>query len=318
MSPGGQLGRRLAGSAARYALRIVLAEESMRVTSSTTGTHGAESLPPGTIDQGIGEPIVLLHGVLGTPRMWTDVIPRLSAHHRAIALPALGHHGGRRCELRPARIEHIIDDAERSLDALRLDRAHLAGNSMGGWVALELMRRGRALSVCAFSPAGMWNGGSQTGGRSKLRAIVQLTRATRGMLPLTARLGVIRKFGLRDNAVHGDRATPELMVALADAVLACEVAGDLLDTPEQFAPVEVTCPTEIVWSAEDRIFPCATFSATARERTRGAVHSVLEDVGHVPMIDAPDLVANTILRHVASVTAREPIAERGVAAESAS
>jgi pimeloyl-ACP methyl ester carboxylesterase len=288
----------------------------MQATSATTGTHEI-SLPVGTLDEGSGEPIVLLHGILGTPRMWTDVIPRLSARHRVIALPALGHQGGRRCELRPARIEHIVDDAERSLDALRLDRAHLAGNSMGGWVALELMRRGRALSVCAFSPAGMWNGASQTGGRAKLRTIVQLTRATRGMLPWTARLGAVRKYGLRDNAVHGERATPELMITLADAVLACEVGDDLLATPEEFTPIEVTCPTEIVWSAEDRIFPCATFSATARTRVLGAAHRVLEDVGHVPMIDAPDLVASTILRHVEQVTAREPLAAR-IVAESAS
>ncbi len=278
---------------------------------------GIPSLPPGTLDQGVGEPIVLLHGVLGTPRMWTEVLPLLSAQHRAIALAALGHHGGRRCELRPARIEHIVDDAERSLDALHLDRAHLAGNSMGGWVALELMRRGRALSVCAFSPAGMWSGASQTGGRAKLRTIVQLTRATRSLLPLTARLAVVRKLGLRDNAVHGDRVTPELMIALADAVLGCEVGEDLLDTSEEFTPIECTCPTEIVWSEEDRIFPSRTFTATARARVLGATHSLLDGVGHVPMIDAPDRVANTILRHIARVTARETSVERAVA-ESAS
>lgn len=286
----------------------------MHVTSSMTGTRVTDAaLPPGTLDQGTGEPIVLLHGVLGTARMWADVLPRLALQHRAIALPALGHHDGRRCELRPARIEHIVDDAERSLDALKLDRAHLAGNSMGGWVALELMRRGRALSVCAFSPAGMWTSGSQTGGRSKLRTIVRLTRATRSMLPFTARLGMIRKFGLRDNAMHGDRATPEMMIALADAVLACEVGEDLLDTPEQFAPIEATCPTEIIWSAEDRIFPCETFSAAARARVSGATHSVLDGVGHVPMIDAPDRVADTILRHVSRATARDAFVERAVA-----
>jgi pimeloyl-ACP methyl ester carboxylesterase len=239
--------------------------------------------------------------------MWSEVLPHLAGQHRAIALSALGHSGGRRCELRPARIEHMIDDAERSLDALGLEQAHLVGNSMGGWIALELMRRGRAQSVCAFSPAGMWETTSATGARGKLRAIVKLTRATRGILPFTSRSAFIRKVALRDNAAHGDRVTPELMVALADAVLECEVAEDLLGTPELFMPIDVTCPTSIIWSAYDRIFPVDPFVSTARSRVPGAVHSVLEDVGHVPMLDAPELVARTILGHISNASMRPPL-----------
>jgi len=264
-----------------------------------------EQLPPGTLEQGTGEPIVLLHGVLGRSGMWNEVLPLLASSQRAIALPALGHLGGRRCQLRPARIEHVVDDVERSLDALRLDRAHLAGNSLGGWVALELSRRGRARTVSAFSPAGLWSAADHVGGRGRLRAIVRLTRATRGLLPLTARLGAVRKFALRDNAVHGDRLTPSAVVALADAVLNCEVAEDLLATSEQFAPLEVTCPTLIVWSERDRIFPLDPFARTARERIPGARHSVLQGVGHVPMFDDPELVASTILQQLARV--HEPL-----------
>jgi pimeloyl-ACP methyl ester carboxylesterase len=259
---------------------------------------------PGTLEQGAGDPILLFHGVLGTPLMWSEVLPLLAATHRAIALPALGHSGGRSCEQRPARIEHVVDDAERSLDALGIDRAHLVGNSMGGWVALELSRRGRARSVCAFSPAGLWSGTSHSGGRSKLRAIVRLTHATRSLLPITSRLGAIRKFALRDNAVHGERTAPELVVALADAVLGCSVAEDLLGTTEMFEPFEVTSPTHVVWSEQDRIFPLDPFAATARQRIQGASHSVLEGVGHVPMLDNPELVARTILDHVALVSDR--------------
>jgi pimeloyl-ACP methyl ester carboxylesterase len=104
----------------------------------------SESLPHGILEQGSGVPIVLFHRILGTPRMWSEVLPLLASYGHAIALPALGHIGARSSERRPARIEHVVDDAERSLDALNIDRAHLVGNSMGGWVALELSRRGRA------------------------------------------------------------------------------------------------------------------------------------------------------------------------------
>ena len=50
----------------------------------------------------------------------------------------------------------MVDAAESFLDEHGLARPHLAGNSLGGWVAIELARRGCAASVCAFSPAGFW------------------------------------------------------------------------------------------------------------------------------------------------------------------
>src|ERR1700712_3835548 len=116
-------------------------------------------LPRGTIALGHDEsrePLILLHGVMGATSMWRQTLPLLATSLRVIALPALGHQAGRPCEKRPCRIEHVVDDVERSLDALGIQRAHVAGNSMGGWLALELARRGRARSVCALSPAGMW------------------------------------------------------------------------------------------------------------------------------------------------------------------
>ena len=53
----------------------------------------------------------------------------------------------------------VIDESERYLDERGLDRPHLAGHSMGGFIALELARRGRAASVCVFSPGGLWSDG---------------------------------------------------------------------------------------------------------------------------------------------------------------
>jgi pimeloyl-ACP methyl ester carboxylesterase len=259
-------------------------------------------LPHGMLEQGSGEPIVLFHGILGTPEMWNEVLPLLASRYRAIALPALGHQGGRRCERHPAGIMDVVDDAERALDALGIERAHLVGNSMGGWVALELSRRGRARSVCAFSPAGMWGPAAEFGGRKRLQFILRLTRATRWSLEWTSQFAAVRRFALRDNAVHGERVSADMLLTLADAALQCEAAQELLDTSDVFAPLRPSCPTHIVWAAHDRIFPPKPFAATARERIPEARHSVLEGVGHVPMLDNPELVARTILQQVASAS----------------
>src|ERR1700712_5829571 len=130
--------------------------------------------------QGSGDPVVLLHGVTGSEGMWRRVVPLLAPHHDTVALTALGHRGGRP-GWSGVRIADVVDDAERSLDELGFDRPHLAGNSMGGWVALELARRGRAASVCALSPAGCWDASSDEhrSTRTTLKRVVAMTRAGR-------------------------------------------------------------------------------------------------------------------------------------------
>lgn len=230
--------------------------------------------------------------------MWRSVIPVVAAHHDTIAPTALGHRGGNVPSVRPVRIAHVIDDAERLLDDLRIDRAHLAGNSMGGWVALELARRGRALSVCAFSPAGCWHEVAADKGRATaaLRATVRDARRGRFVLPLLARSPSFRRWAMRLNAAHGERVDATEVVALVDDLLGCRVGNDLLGTTEALAPLDpVPCPITLAWAEGDRVLPLRSHGARAREIMPGARFIVLKDVGHVPMFDDPDLVARTVL-----------------------
>jgi pimeloyl-ACP methyl ester carboxylesterase len=96
-------------------------------------------------------PLVLMHGLAMSGNAWREVVPLVSGHHRVYAPTADGHRGGSAAPRRPATMADMVDAAERYLDECGLDRPHLAGNSMGGLVAIELARRGRAASVCAFS-----------------------------------------------------------------------------------------------------------------------------------------------------------------------
>ncbi|MDB4990084.1 MAG: putative hydrolase [Myxococcaceae bacterium] len=274
-------------------------------TSASQARTALASARPGTLraGQGHGEPLVLLHGVTGSSHMWSRVLPLLAPYHDVIAPSALGHHRGPRALVRPTRIEHVIDDAERFLDQLGLDRVHLAGNSMGGWVALELARRGRARSVCALSPAGAWVDDDQQQAARKLRAIVRQTRAGRWALPLLARSASFRRWALRDTVVRGDQVSEHELLALADSLLACEVREDLFDTDESLAHLSASCPITLAWSGQDRIFPVDIFGTRARSLVPGAEFTVLEGVGHVPMLEAPELVAQTILQTSARASA---------------
>jgi pimeloyl-ACP methyl ester carboxylesterase len=249
--------------------------------------------------QGRGEPLVLLHGILCGERVWSRIVPLVATHHDVIVPTMMGHHGGPPAK-RPASVEHVVDDVQRLLDEMGLAKAHLAGNSLGGWVALELARRGQALTVCALSPAGAWE---SDGGRrgAVLRRTVRDTRRSRAILPLLARSGRLRRWALRHSAVHGERVTPAELLAMADDAIGCEIAEDLFSDESSLAPLDPPpCPITLAWSARDHIFPVELFGVRARELIPGASFVVLNGVGHVPMLDDPRLVARTILASAAA------------------
>lgn len=249
------------------------------------------------IRAGKGEALVLLHGITGSETMWRRVVPLLAGHHDVMALTLLGHRGGT-----PAgpgtTVADLVDDVEAQLDDLGLERPHLAGNSLGGWVALELARRGRAVSVCALSPAGCWESGTreQTDATSRIRALALATRLGRPVLGVAAHIPLVRKLALRDNAVHGDRVSAAELVCLADDLLACTVLTDLLGSDEHLAPIDpLPCPVVLAWSEHDRILPVAVHGTRARALIPAAEYRVLSGVGHVPMFDDPNLTADAIL-----------------------
>jgi pimeloyl-ACP methyl ester carboxylesterase len=250
------------------------------------------------IRQGAGEPLVLLHGVLSSEHTWSHVVPLLAADYDVIALTALGHHGGSQPTRRPVTFEDVVDDMVRRLDELGLDQPHVAGNSMGGWIGIELARRGRARSVCGLSPAGAWDASWADKERvfGTLRSAVRDTRRSRRILPLLARSPRFRGWAMSETAAHGERISRADFLDGADAVIGCSIAGDLLGSEGQLAPLDPTpCPITLAWSERDKLFPVDTYGARAQEMIPGARFVVLDDVGHVPMIDDPRLVAETIL-----------------------
>jgi pimeloyl-ACP methyl ester carboxylesterase len=247
--------------------------------------------------EGENEPLVLLHGLGMSARVWDGVRPLLEPHHPVVALTTLGHRGGAAPSHRPVRVRDLVDDIERKLDELDLERPHIAGDSLGGWMAIELSRRGRARTVCALSPAGFWTAGTteQTAGVRKIRTAIRSARLGRP-LPFLMRLAVVRRFALRDVAVHGDRISATGAVDATKDLLACAIAGDILTTDEEIAPLDgLRCPVTLAWSGDDLVVPVDVNGAVARRRAPHARFVVLPGVGHVPMIDDPRLVARTIL-----------------------
>jgi pimeloyl-ACP methyl ester carboxylesterase len=231
---------------------------------------------------------------------WQGVIPLLDDFD-VHAPTAAGHRGGPAAQRRPATIADTVDAAELFLDEHGLDRPHLAGNSMGGWIAIELARRGRASSVCALSPAGFWTVGqrSHAAPTARVRRTATMSRIPRPLSSVALRSGLARRVAFRDIACRADRLTRAQALESIDDVLGCAVAADLLGTPESIAVLDpLPCPVTLAWSERDKVFPVDVNGAIARERLPRAEFVVLPGVGHVPMIDDPRLVAETIRKRV--------------------
>src|SRR3954468_5056067 len=111
---------------------------------------------------GSGAPMVCLHGFMDTWRTWELVLPALERRHDVLAPTLPGHAGGP--PLTELTDTTLPDAVERAMDDAGFATAHIAGNSLGGWVALQLAARGRAESVVALAPAGGWAAGDGSSG----------------------------------------------------------------------------------------------------------------------------------------------------------
>jgi pimeloyl-ACP methyl ester carboxylesterase len=251
---------------------------------------------------GSGEPLVLIHGFAGSWRNWEPVLERVEARHDVLAVALRGHALGRDLD---SGVEvsstALIDAVAADMDAAGLETAHLVGNSLGGRIALELARRGRARSVVAFSPAISW----QEGARAEARA----RRFFAGGYWLNSRLlphiGAfvrrprLRRALLRGSMSHGERLRPAAAADMVRANVECPIYFDLFDAlmregpPRSFEGID--CPVLIVWGTKDRTLPERRHAAGARRLLPQAQYVELPDAGHVPTADDPDGVASLII-----------------------
>jgi pimeloyl-ACP methyl ester carboxylesterase len=260
-------------------------------------------ISPALYRAGEGEPVVLLHGFTGHWRHWKPVLADLVARYEVIAPTLSGHNGGPAYPSGAAlqKIGDAGDSLEHHLDELGVGTAHFVGNSMGGALALEVAKRGRARSVVGLSPGGGWEPGSAEPERIARFFARQLrvVRASRRRIPrLMIRPGT-RRLAMRDIMRHGELIAPPDAVDMSLDPLGCTIVNEVLESLragrghlEELD--QVTAPTLIAWAELDRILPLATCSARFRREIPNLEFRVLPRVGHVPMWDNTRLVVKTI------------------------
>jgi pimeloyl-ACP methyl ester carboxylesterase len=261
---------------------------------------------------GSGPPLVLLHPLGADRRVWDPVLDRLARERDVIAVDLPGFGGSpplaellRRApkprfgasaslaldEGQTPTPERLAGAVRRFVeDELDLDGApwHVAGNSLGGWVALALARDGAVASVTAIAPAGLWT--RPLGAKpSVARRAARLAAPVIGLASHSARL---RGLILAGSVGHPERVPPAAAARLVrayahgpdfPAVNAAMRAGQFTEL------AEIGVPVTLAWPQLDRL--------VARPRTLPAhVRNVtLHDCGHIPTWDDPGAVATVLL-----------------------
>ena len=237
---------------------------------------------------GSGPALVLLHPLGADRRVWAPVIPLLAGERELIAVDLPGFGGSpplRGPEPTPARLAEAVADG---LAAHGVEDFAVAGNSLGGWVALELALAGWARSVVAIGPAGLWPEPLPPR-RGSARAAARLAAPFAGLL---ARVPALRRTAMAMFVAHPERmpaaAARDLIRAYAHAPGFHEVNAAM--RASTFSRLEeIRVPVTLAWPEHDRMI------ARLRHPPPNVRAVVLPGAGHLPMWDDPERVAELLL-----------------------
>ena len=247
-----------------------------------------------------------LHGIFDTWRTWELVLPALERHHDVLAPTLAGHAGGPPIDGQVTS-STLADAVERAMDASAFETAHIAGNSLGGYVALQLAERGRARTVVALAPGGGWARGDDSY-KELLRFQARLYEQTVAAAPHADAI-VATPEGRRRatqyivrNSAH---IPPELIAHQLRGMAGCDGAPALIEHAERdgwsLDAERVTCPVRVVWGTDDRVLEWPAAAARYRDEwLPNADWVVLDGVGHCPQLDVPLETAELILGFTAS------------------
>ena len=288
-----------------YAVRLPsLFEFSGRLRTAQDLEHATFSIGRHELSAfvvGEGQPVLLLHGLGANKLSWLPLIGPLAERYRVIALdlPGYGESSKRRGDHTPAYFAAVV---RRFLDELELDRVVLAGNSMGGRIALEVSAtvpdRVSALVLLGPALAGL--------PFPFIAKFLHVVPTEIGALPLPLRRQIVART-IRSLFAVPERLPDQAYQAGADefirvyrsgrarTALLSSVRGLVRDRPGAFweRVRENRAPTLVLWGEEDRLVPVRLGRRLAEEMPRCRLE-VLPGVGHVPQFEVPEVTADLV------------------------
>jgi len=248
---------------------------------------------------GEGPSLVLLHGFTDTWRTWEPILGRLEERFEVLAPTLAGHAGGPDFPADGASDDAIVDAVEAALDAAGWEAPAIAGNSLGGFVALRLAERGRARSVVALAPAGGWAQDDPAPAET-LRYFRVMAKMVRDAAPRAEEIASTpegRAAASVAYASNADHLSADLVAHLIRGAAACD-SEPLVAFAERegwrLDPERVTCPVRFVWGTDDKLLVLPGASVRFRTEFPQAEWIEIECGGHCPQLDHPVEAAELI------------------------
>lgn len=240
--------------------------------------------------KGTGKPLLLLHGLGGNIASWGDLINALAKTNAVIAVDLPGH-GASTLTPEASTFKGIADAIECFIHAKELVGVDCVGHSLGGRVALEMVRRGLVGSTVALAPGGFWSTGESRFLKVSLlasRRLVQLSRPTLPMLTRHAigRAALLAQISARPSEVPAETALRELLSFAATPIFDA-LTRDLADGPLQTGTDNTRGPVAIVWGRKDRLLLPRQANRAIAAFPEGQLHWIA-DAGHYLQWDASD------------------------------
>jgi pimeloyl-ACP methyl ester carboxylesterase len=251
-------------------------------------------------DHGSGRPLVLLHGIGMSHAAWDAVTPHLRSTRRVIAFDIAGF--GRTPPL-PAgtapTVTNLVDELARSIRELGVAiPVDIAGNSLGGGMALAAASRRLARSAVAISPIGLWQEHPPRHVKPVFAGLRFAVRTFPEVVKAAVRLPWLRELALAVPISVGSRRMPgsDAVRAVDDLGIATAFEETFESTRAPFSGGDTAVPVTVAFGDRDWIL-------TKGARRRNALPSLTTWVttagwGHVPMWVDPIGVARLILEGI--------------------
>jgi pimeloyl-ACP methyl ester carboxylesterase len=256
--------------------------------------------------------LVLVHGLGSASSYWDNVLPTLRDQFDVHAPDLPGHGDGATAvpdsRAHPGALARTLVE---QLEEAGIERPHLVGLSLGGWVVLEMAALGYGASVVALAPAGLWQVHA-VGEDRKERTLRHALSPVRGVLPFLARLPHVKAAGLEPNTAHTDRVTQQQFVKAAVALAQARGyrAIDRAMVRDRFTDgARITAPVTVAFGDLDRVLPADRAQDLSELPVHAEVH-VVESCGHAMTWDQPEaclsLISDTVARASREPESRAP------------
>ena len=240
---------------------------------------------------GNGPAVIFAHGAGGNAAIWFNQVAHFAPEYQCVAFDH--RYFARSPSTGPISVHQFRDDLLAIMDALEIDKAHLVGQSMGGFTVLRttLDAPDRVLSLtlsCTSggivnpNPTPAMKALTSASGRDTGGIQASMSQVTRGKPALMQLYESINNF---NTEFSWDKLST--LLTKEDVVQLSQLKG-------------ITCPTLLVAGAEDPLFPQALL-ATYQPHFASATLSEIQDAGHSPYFEQPEIFNQILATHLQGV-----------------